>query len=415
MTKILNVRDANTGNIVPVDLDSPSGTLYVNDDNTGGLVPIILGGGGSVPIGSIVYAPSNPDPAKYLEMDGSWVSRASWPLLSAIKPFHDPYAPWTLSAGTGLPTSGASYREGVWNGTRYLLLRDSSNLCYLSTDGLNWSTGTMPASSTWASVAWNGSIYCAIVGTNSSNVAATSSTGATWDAQTLPASTTWTQIIWNGSVFCALGQAAVATSSNGINWSLGSLPTTNTPLWNSIGWNGSIFVALGLSSSSTMVCAATSTDGLTWTNFSEPVAVVPPSLSMKTKIWWTGSNFTTLGPVCSFYSSDGLTWKFIITGEQVTSIGYNAFDPIGGFHCTSLTNSRTFLMSRDGKVWSRHPTNFLGGGLTALIYGDGRFVIPTTAGTVLTSAYSTTQMYIPPYIDFMTRGDFGTKGYLRAA
>jgi hypothetical protein len=42
MTKILNVRDANTGHIVAVDLDSPAGSYYVVDSETGQLKLINL-------------------------------------------------------------------------------------------------------------------------------------------------------------------------------------------------------------------------------------------------------------------------------------------------------------------------------------------------------------------------------------
>ena len=42
---ILNVRDANTGKFLAVDLSNPSGTLYVNDENTGGIIPVPLSSG----------------------------------------------------------------------------------------------------------------------------------------------------------------------------------------------------------------------------------------------------------------------------------------------------------------------------------------------------------------------------------
>ncbi len=40
--KIINIRDENTGNIISVDLDNPSGIFYVTDNNTGNLVRIDL-------------------------------------------------------------------------------------------------------------------------------------------------------------------------------------------------------------------------------------------------------------------------------------------------------------------------------------------------------------------------------------
>lgn len=50
----LNIRDANTGDFVEVDLSNPSGTIYVNDYNTGEVIPIVLGGAGGDPGGASV-------------------------------------------------------------------------------------------------------------------------------------------------------------------------------------------------------------------------------------------------------------------------------------------------------------------------------------------------------------------------
>ena len=65
MTK-LNVRDANTGDFVEVDLDNPSGTLYVPDYNTGELIPVTLGGGSSVSFASDAEAAAKTSTTKAL-------------------------------------------------------------------------------------------------------------------------------------------------------------------------------------------------------------------------------------------------------------------------------------------------------------------------------------------------------------
>ena len=42
---ILNVRDANSGNFVAIDLEAPVGIVYVNDYNNSSIIPVNMGGG----------------------------------------------------------------------------------------------------------------------------------------------------------------------------------------------------------------------------------------------------------------------------------------------------------------------------------------------------------------------------------
>jgi hypothetical protein len=65
-------------------------------------------------------------------------------------------------------------------------------------------------------------LFCAISGGSSGSTAAsTSSDGITWTTRTLPSSKDWRAIAWNSSIFCAIsggssGSNVAATSVDGI-------------------------------------------------------------------------------------------------------------------------------------------------------------------------------------------------------
>ena len=69
-----------------------------------------------------------------------------------------------------------------------------------------------------------GTVFCAIA--KNTNISATSSDGRTWtEHSTMPSTTAWEDLAWNGSVFVAVGAAGVgATSPDGVTWTAITLP-----------------------------------------------------------------------------------------------------------------------------------------------------------------------------------------------
>ena len=76
----------------------------------------------------------------------------------------------------------------------------------------NWTQRALPVSASWCSIAWNGTVFCAVA--LGSSIAATSPDGITWTQRVLPVSTNWSAIAWNGTVFCAIstGGSIAATT-----------------------------------------------------------------------------------------------------------------------------------------------------------------------------------------------------------
>jgi hypothetical protein len=108
----------------------------------------------------------------------------------------------------------------------------------------------MPVSTSWCSITWNGSLFCAVSGGSStSSIAATSTDGINWTQRTLPVVTNWFSVVWNGNVFCAVAYSSTiaAISPNGINWTQQILPA-NTG-WAAQAYNGSVISVLARNTS----------------------------------------------------------------------------------------------------------------------------------------------------------------------
>lgn len=214
----------------------------------------------------------------------------------------------------------------------FCAVAEGGTIAATSPDGINWTQRTLPVSSYWSSISWNGTVFCAVskaaeptsftAGTHNygSSIAATSTDGITWTQRALPIAAQWSGITWSAglSLFCAVANhnsytavllASVtinpcniaATSADGITWTQRTLPTSS--FWNAVAWNGTVFSAIAYNSNA----AATSTDGITW------VARTLPSTAYWDSIAWNVGEalfMATSKNIPSIYatSPDGITW-----------------------------------------------------------------------------------------------------------
>ena len=251
-----------------------------------------------------------------------------------------------------------------WNGQLWVGVGQGTNSIAYSYDGIRWSNipGSTNIFSVGYGVAWNGSLWVALgKGTNFS--IAYSKNGVVWRG--VPNSNIifnqyGTAVAWNGLYWVATGYsdsagAALATSTDGINWSgvlgtgtifgCGSSITTNGPLWVATGntggntivfttditgttgwtvasggsstsifsttgsdgaygvsWNGLIWVAVGSGLGNTI---ATSTNGTIWTGIGKTVFSTGGY-----SVCWNATRWvaTGRGGNSIAYSQDGLTW-----------------------------------------------------------------------------------------------------------
>ena len=175
------------------------------------------------------------------------------------------------------------------------------------------------------SVAWNGSVFCAVGGATdgaptSYALIATSPDGTTWtEHMDSPAKPYIRDIVWSVSagLFVAVGdsayqdgaslpgtQAYIATSPDGVTWTERANPKAIG--LNSVTYGNGIFVAVG-DADGTDAYLLTSTNGVTWTERANP-----KNFGLNAVIW-TGKQFLACGTADGtdayvITSLDGITW-----------------------------------------------------------------------------------------------------------
>lgn len=187
---------------------------------------------------------------------------------------------WTLRVQ---PTS--FYRTSIFAGGKFVAIGANQVPMCVSTDGITFTSGSMPAAVYWLDVAYNGTTYCAVSNNNTPNVVATSTNGTAWTARATPYNS-MSGVEWNGTVFCAITAAGgnqSMTSPDGITWTTRTLPLSLD--WSAITWNGTYFTVVA-NGSATVI---TSPDGVNWT-VRDNLFV----LDQFPRLIWTGSKLVAL-------------------------------------------------------------------------------------------------------------------------
>jgi hypothetical protein len=226
-----------------------------------------------------------------------------------------------------------------------------------------WTTTIDTADGGWRGVCWSPELrlFCA-VGSGGSGSVMTSTNGTTWISRTRPNSPTafaCETVCWSPQLglFCVVANATadnlttfnIATSPNGINWTVRTNPNTAVQLF-SVCWSPelSLFCAVGNSGSGQM--AVYSSDGITWTS----------SSGFTTTGWRSICWSPELGIFCctgtstvSAISTNGRTWVLsatVIGGRNFLSV---CWSPVLRLFCTlSSTSSSRVVTSVNGLVWT---------------------------------------------------------------
>jgi hypothetical protein len=150
------------GNSV-VSTNNPGTSGYVLTSGGSGVAPTWVAAGGGAPIGSIIYYPSS-TLTDYVPANGTPVANATYPSLVGVL---EPFLPTTQRT---LPVS-ANWYSIAWNGTVFCAVASGSAIAATSPDGITWTQRTLPVSANWRSIAWNGTVFCAVA--YNSTIAAT--------------------------------------------------------------------------------------------------------------------------------------------------------------------------------------------------------------------------------------------------
>ena len=187
---------------------------------------------------------------------------------------------------------------------------------------------------------------------------------------TLPANTTWTSVTWGNNLFVAVasGGMIAATSPDGITWTQRSLGVSDT--WVSVTYGRGYFVAIPSSGTA----GVKSLDGITWTPFT-----FSPTTSTWSAIIFGRGLFVaiTANGTRVAASADSIVW---FPGVLPTATNWSAVASDGtGFIAVSRTGGYA-AASLDGITWVAQD---LGVDLSwvSITYGAGRFVALSTIGT----------------------------------
>jgi hypothetical protein len=292
-------------------VSSPDGITWTERTNPQNfdLYGVIFAGGQFVAVGEITTA--SPSQGSYIltSPDGvTWTQRSN------------PGRQRLRAIAYGEPT--ASPTEGL-----YVAVGDndssSDSLILTSPDGITWTERSNPRIALeLQGVCWTGELFVAVgqaalaSPTEGGAYVITSPDGITWTNHTNPRDTNLTAVASNGrGLVIAVGAYnfdtenayIIGSSDGGITWEeLEHQSQAASTQLNGICWNGSIFVAVGnWNGTNTDAFIATSADGLVWSEKPNP------RQSSLTAVCWNGNAFVAVG------STDG-TDAYIIKSLQIS-------------------------------------------------------------------------------------------------
>ena len=237
---------------------------------------------------------------------------------------------YTSAVGLSLGSvwSSMAYGNGYW-----IALANAGQTAAVSSDGLTWTSITLPSAQTWSAIAY-GNGYWVAIASGYGYAAVSKSNGAGWRTFALPSSTTWSSITYGNGIFVAIatGTNTAAYSTNyGTTWSSATLPGSNLT-WSSVTYGNGIFVVVA-SGSSTSAYSAT---GSSWTSSTLPFSSTWSSITYGQQTFVAVSSSSKVPA----YSQDGKTWSSsnIAISATVVVYGQGVFTALNSGSTTAYTS-----------------------------------------------------------------------------
>jgi len=293
----------------------------------------------------------------------------------------------STASGTGRMTVHHVGWEHLTYGTPILSLLDKSSQYAIeprvtfSAPGYSATSGSMPSSIQWSSIASNGTVYVATA--LGVNYAVYSADAVNWTNRTLPTTALWTKVRWVKDRFMAFGtNGAAAYSLDGIIWASMSMPVQSGPAlgvqdWRDVAYGNGTWIAVATGGAQ----AAISSDGVTWGS------VTLPEGAEWNAIAYGAGKFVTVAfgdstTANTAYSTNGVSWQLgaISGGLKDITWGNGKFVAIAG----GYVGASSFYTSLDGVSWTT--STVTGANWQAIAYGQGTYVaVATGGGTVAVS------------------------------
>jgi len=319
-----------------------------------------------------------------------------------------------------IPTLGAGTYSAVTYGNGYFVAISTGNLVTaISTNGIAWSAGgNLPSNTTWTSVTYGNGRFVAVA--SGGRVTAFSiDNGTTWYSYSvgLPVSATWSTIKYGQGLFFAVAQAttSAATSPDGINWTLRTMPGTSTnwkglafgnvasnPLWVATSNTSGTIAASIYTGAQTLGRMKASSGILGEMRIIEPGSGYPKgtiTASTVTTNLITANNTENLVDsqpvVFTGTGTSGLTAgnTYFVIGSTITSTRFKVSATAGSATAVTLETATLTGTYRAGPILTQYDPNKVITAALTVRTGDGALGNPSFSnrGTNNTTATATTQ------------------------
>ena len=191
----------------------------------------------------------------------------------------------------------------IWTGTQLIAAGNRGTLI-TSPDGINWTSRNTGTTMTLNDIEWNGSTLV-VVGTNV--VIASANGGVSWTTMASGSGYALAKVVWTGTQFVAAGltgsiwpySGLAAVSTDGVLWKFTAENALPVKGMMDLAWDGSKLVAVTVEGST-----ATSTNGTTWTNHTQPT-------NKFQYVIWTGKEFVVAGKAGTVATgTNGIDWVY---------------------------------------------------------------------------------------------------------
>lgn len=235
-----------------------------------------------------------------------------------------------------LPTV-ANWAMTVWTGSVFVRFAHFNTNAYVSPDGVTWTAYPCAFGSPfWSGVAYGNGVIVASSFQATQPVFVSVDHGQTWAAY-YPGDINSGPLAYGAGLFVMSDSSKVATSVNGVTWTLVSLPENSSGNGSRILWNGAQFL-VWMNAISKAMTSATGNSG--WSSYS--LALNNHNFgTVKGGVFYLGSN----GGFPAISSSDGLSWTTRAIMAQTQALTSD------NDHYVCFGNDR-FSYSANGDTWT---------------------------------------------------------------